>query len=182
MIIHGLTETPMEKIVKKARANYEAGTLEAKDKCCGKCAFSPNSLERCDPDGWEACAEQWSEGEIFVCHEGLPGHEQQVEGQELKVCAGWEAMKGKPFSEWIKLAYLDGREPDPKYNAGYPYFPSNEDFDGFVEKTCGDCLKKEGCIIPADAAMAFSGMKGLEPEEWIYNNSGAPSCTKKETI
>lgn len=175
------TDLSIADLIEKAKQAYKIGKLKVRDKCCNKCAFSPNSLERVDGYGWESAAEKWSEGSIFVCHEGLPGHQQHVQGESLQVCAGWKAMEGKPLSEWLKLAYTDGREPDKKFNAGYLYMPEDDDLDNVIKQWCEPCINYDTCDIYAAAIATSSGIRGHEPQQWIHGDDGNPHCTERTT-
>lgn len=169
-------EVTIQELISCAKVAYKEGRLPVRKKCCGKCAFSPNSLERIDPYGWESASEKWAEGSLFVCHEGLPSHQQQVEGEPLQVCAGWKAMEGKPLSEWLKLAYSDGRDPDPKFLSGYSYMPDEDQWEGLEHHWCKPCKKYNTCVIFHEA---FTGMRGLEPSQWIYDEDGKPQCIER---
>ena len=92
------------------------GAIQEKAKCCGKCAFRKNSPERCDPYGWMTLSETLSEGSPFVCHEGLPDHQHQIEGEPVRLCGGWKSMQGRPIEAWLKLAYCDDRNPGEEFS------------------------------------------------------------------
>jgi hypothetical protein len=94
-----------------AREAYDAGTLKPGKKCCGKCAFRAGSPERADPYAWLNLAQGLAEGRgVFLCHESVPGHRQQVPGTDLRVCAGFHALNDKPIATWMRLAGM--RETD----------------------------------------------------------------------
>ena len=166
-------------IIKAAKKAYSEDRLPSREKCCGKCAFREGSLERCEPIEWEQSAEAWADGQLFLCHEGIPGHPQQIAGEQLSVCAGWKALEGKPLDDWLRLGYTDGRRPDDKYNAGYSYMPSNDDLDEVIEQWCKPCDNFDECNIFVDASMVHQGFAGQEPEEWIHDSEGKPICTKR---
>ncbi len=106
----------LDELNRNALAAYLEGALKPRAERCGKCAFRPGSPERCMGMGWVNAAESWADGStIFLCHEGIPGHQQQVEGETLHVCAGFHEMQGRPVWEWARLAHADDREPDPKF-------------------------------------------------------------------
>lgn len=90
--------------VKEARAAYRDGTQPPRRKCCGKCAFRRGSQERQDPWGWLRLAEHLTDGGVFFCHEGVPGHHQQIDGEPLRICAGFHAMREQPIDTWMRLA------------------------------------------------------------------------------
>jgi len=77
---------------------YQDGRLEVQPKCCGKCAFRTGSQERTDPEEWMAMTRNLCRNDkaIFLCHEGIPGHKEKVDGEPLRVCRGFHVMKGKP--------------------------------------------------------------------------------------
>lgn len=110
----------LQQISEGLQKLYKAGKLKQRKKCCGKCAFRKNSMERCEPWGWMKMCDAWlNDDQVFACHEGIPGHPQHVEGEELHICAGWAAMQNAPPENWYDLAHLDDREPDSKFLEGY---------------------------------------------------------------
>lgn len=80
-------------------------------KCCGSCAFRTGSPERADPWGWLALAERFEEGGVFVCHESVPGHEQEVKdgSPRMRLCRGFTATRHLGASRLVDLAIADGR-------------------------------------------------------------------------
>ena len=69
--------------------------------------------------GWLEMVESWQEGGVFMCHEGIPGHPHQKEGEKLSLCGAFAALKDQPIDILANLAYIDDREPDPKFLEGY---------------------------------------------------------------
>lgn len=99
-----------------ARKLFDEGKLQVRKKCCGKCAFRNGSPERSDPWGWMQLVDKWSsDNTIFLCHEGIPGHHQEVKGEPLKVCTGWAVTRNTP--EWMiyDLAHMKSPKPLAKF-------------------------------------------------------------------
>jgi hypothetical protein len=110
-----LSEQLVKELGELFQSLYENGELKIKKKCCGKCAFRANSPERCNPYEWLQLADAWLSGKVFICHEGIVGHQHHVPGQPIRVCAGWSSMADQPRKSLYNLAYLDERLPDPKF-------------------------------------------------------------------
>ena len=115
-IEHCTCETSPDKMINQKLLELKnSGILESNKKCCNKCAFRKNSPERCEPYGWLRLAESLVDGGVFVCHEGIPQHQHQIEGSKLKICCGAKSTSGLSVEKLFGLAYLDGREPEKKY-------------------------------------------------------------------
>lgn len=96
------------ELIIAAKTAYDEGRLEPKKKCCGKCAFRPGSPERSDPWTWMKMVEGWKHyGLAFICHEGIPGHQDQVAGEQLRVCAGFHATRETPEHALLDLAHME---------------------------------------------------------------------------
>ena len=82
---------------------HKLGKLKANDKCCSKCAFRKGSPERSDLYGWLALCEGIKDGRVFACHEGIPDHDDEVEGSELRLCTGANLSKDVSIDKLIRL-------------------------------------------------------------------------------
>lgn len=79
-------------------------------KCCAKCAFRRGSPERADIWGWLRYAEHWTETAYpFYCHESVPDHGQEAtdDRPRWRLCAGREAMRGKPIDTYLRRTGAD---------------------------------------------------------------------------
>jgi hypothetical protein len=86
--------------------------LPTNAKMCEGCAFRAGSQERRDPYHWANLVESFCSGGAFLCHEGIPGHNEQKPGVPLRLCAGRAAADKMRPGELLNLAHFDEIEMD----------------------------------------------------------------------
>lgn len=80
--------------------------LPTQPRCCETCAFRAGSPERSDPYKWASLVDHFAGGGAFLCHEGIPGHQEQREGEPLRLCAGRHAAEGISIKNLVNMAHL----------------------------------------------------------------------------
>lgn len=105
----GVTITPASIKIDGVDLSHAALSqkLPTNTKCCKGCAFRVGSPERSDPWKWGDLCDAFSLGGAFLCHEGIPGHQQAVEGRPLALCAGRAALEGAGFRTMLNLAHVN---------------------------------------------------------------------------
>ncbi len=144
---------------------HSGGEVPAKSKCCGKCAFRAGSPERSDPYGWMMAVDSWlSRKTLFFCHEGVSGHDQQVEGESISICAGYHSLKQAGVSDevWYDLAHTSGR---PQTRRQVPYFEEE------AKTSCDGCKRYDIEGMTEENADSYNPCTAGKKTVWITPES-----------